>query len=577
MNGLDALTVSLTKNGYFKAAKVVEAFPAEQVLDNVSGSVEGVDLAKSQISNMLSANADDKLPEVWNEVRPLGSQAIRALVFISIIFSHKELIAKLAHAKTAEMQGVLHRIDFDQKVFTNLVFSMDSMGLCTAKPGADQVPYNLAPLFRELAIGPLAKKILRLKLEKTGWREPASDDFFHRSFYEQCNFYGFPETLAISPKQFKDWLEGEAVEYEIPPVATLPARSVTVSADLIAALASKPLVIMSGPTGTGKTRTARQLAAGLTPEGVDASFNHVFIPVEAGWTDGRHLLGYKNPFGKSGETYSSTPLLQLLLKANYPAYAGIPFFVILDEMNLSHVEMYFSRFLSVMETSTNTPEALLGKYELELLHAASMSDSIVTEYVRSALKRGGLFLTPNVFIIGTVNVDETTHMFSPKVLDRSFVLECPTIAPSKVGSEFTLRADDAATVTVPALAKFLLEGRIATPDRSFDSALDTIYGVLGRYRFGPRVTAECHAYTAAARKLATIGTVPAPFSESAAILDRLAMQKLLPKLHGNRAQIREILENLAKNFSENKMPLSAAKVESMSKALQGLGFTNYFV
>lgn len=577
MNGLDALTVSLTKNGYFKAAKVVEAFPASEVLDNVSGSIEGVDLARSQISNMLSADDDDKLPEVWNEVRPLGSQAIRALVFISIIFSHKDLIASLAHARTAEMQGVLNRIDFDVKVFTNLVYSMVSMELCTAKPGADAVPYNLAPLFRDLGIGPLAKKILRLKLEKTGWQEPAADDFFHRTFYEQCNFYGLPETLAISPTQFKDWLEGETVEYEIPPVAALASGSATVSANLIAALASKPLVIMSGPTGTGKTRTARQLAASLTPVGMEASFNHVFIPVEAGWTDGRHLLGYKNPFGKSGETYSSTPLLQLLLKANYPAYAGIPFFVILDEMNLSHVEMYFSRFLSVMETSTSTPEPLLGGYELELLHAASMGDSIVTTYAKSARDRGGLFLTPNVFIIGTVNVDETTHMFSPKVLDRSFVLECPTIEPSKVGSDFMLRADDTATLTVPTLAKYLLEGRTSTPDRSFDSVLDSIYGTLGRYRFGPRVTAECHAYTAASKKLATSGNIPAQFSDPSAILDRLAMQKLLPKLHGNRAQVREILENLAKNFTENKMPLSVAKVESMSKALQGLGFTNYFV
>jgi hypothetical protein len=576
MTGLDALTVSLTKNGYFKVAQVVEAFPANQVLANLNNKIEGVDLAESQIANMLSTDTHGHLPEVWDEVRTLGAPAIRALVFISIIFSHKDLINGLASAKTAEMQGVLRRDDFGDKVFTNLVYSMGSMGLCIVKTGAQEVLYNLAPLFRELQIGPLAKKILRLKLEKTGWTEPSATDIFRRTFYEQCNFYGFPDTLAISPKQFEDWLEGAAVEYEKPPAAILSARSVTVSASLIAALAAKPLVIMSGPTGTGKTRTARQLAASLTPNGLKPSFNHVFIPVEAGWTDGRHLLGYKNPFGKSGETYSSTPLLQLLLKANYPEYAGVPFFVILDEMNLSHVEMYFSRFLSVMETSTNTPESLLGEYELELLYAASMSDPIATTYAKSALKQGGLFLTQNVFIIGTVNVDETTHMFSPKVLDRSFVLECPTIEPSKVGANFTLRVDDAATIDVQALSKFLMGGRATSPDRGFDPQLDAIYGILGRYRFGPRVTSECHLYTASCKKLATVGTAPTAFSEPAAILDRLGMQKLLPKLHGNRAQVMEILDNLGKNFSDNKMPASAAKVTSMLTTLKGLGFTNYF-
>ena len=576
MTGLDALTVSLTKNGYFKVAQVVEAFPADQVLANLHKKIEGVDLAESQIANMLSADKNGQLPEVWNEVRSLGGAAIRALVFISIVYSHKELIKGLANAKTAEMQGVLRRDDFGEKDFTNLVFSMGSMGLCVVKAGAKEVPYNLAPLFRELQIGPLAKKILRLKLEKTGWREPGDDDIFHRTFYEQCNFYGFPASLAISPKQFKDWLEGAAVQYEKPPAAILSPRSVTVSASLISALAAKPLVIMSGPTGTGKTRTARQLAASLTPDGLKPSFNHVFIPVEAGWTDGRHLLGYKNPFGKGGETYSSTPLIQLLLKANFPEYAGVPFFVILDEMNLSHVEMYFSRFLSVMETSTSTPESLLGEYELELLYIASMGDPMATTYAMSALKQGGLFLTRNVFIIGTVNVDETTHMFSPKVLDRSFVLECPTIEPSKVAANFTLRADDAATIDVQALSAYLMEGRAAVPDRSFDAQLDIVYNTLGRYRFGPRVTTECHLYTAACKKLSQVGTAPEAFNESSAILDRLGMQKLLPKLHGNRAQVMEILSSLARNFADNKMTASANKVAAMLNTLKGLGYTSYF-
>ncbi|WP_157837221.1 McrB family protein [Geminisphaera colitermitum] len=576
MPGLENLIVSLTKNGYFKVAKVLEAVPADQVLSNLGGQIEDVRLADSQVANMLSADASNRLPELWNEVRAMGPQAIRALTFISIIFSHHTLITGLARSRTAEMQGVLRREDYGEKVFTNLVYSMGSMGLCTVKNGATEVPYNLAPLFRELQIGPLAKRLLKLKLEKTEWKEPAEGYIFLRDFYEQCAFYGFHDTLAISPKQFHDWLEGLTVEYEKPPVAVLSPRTATVSTTLITALAAKPFVIISGPTGTGKTMTARQLASNLKPDGVPDSFNHVFIPVEAGWMDGRHLLGYKNPFGKSGETYSSTPLIQLLLKANYPDYASIPFFVILDEMNLSHVEMYFSRFLSVMETAGSAPESLLGEYELELLHAASMSDPVVTTYAKSALDQRGLFLTRNVFIIGTVNVDETTHMFSPKVLDRAFVLECPAIKPSETGTSFALPEEDRSAIDAKELAQFLLKGRTNEPDRSFDEKLDAIYALLGRYRFGPRVTTECHRYIAASRKLATIGKHPGKFAEDEAILDRLSMQKVLPKLHGNRSQILAVLDELSKYSAANKLLLSTTKIDTMLGTLKSLGFTNYF-
>ena len=182
----------------------------------------------------------------------------------------------------------------------------------------------------------------------------------------------------------------------------------------------------------------------------------MFIPVEAGWTDGRHLLGYRNPFGKTGETYASTPLISLLLRANHPKFRQVPFFIVLDEMNLSHVEMYFSRFLSLMETTgSRHPEAVLNTSELELLLRSGLTP-IEATYVEQAVSAGGVYLTPNVMIIGTVNVDETTCMFSPKVLDRSFVLEFPTIRPSQTAADFALSKDDAANGTPNEFVDYLV-------------------------------------------------------------------------------------------------------------------------
>ena len=369
MPGLEALNVSLTKNGYFKVADVIEKHPRHEVLSNIRGRYPGINLDRAQIANMLSVDPVTKeLPEEWDEIRNYDKRAIDAFVFISILFSHHMLIKVFAESMSAEMRGVLKREDLGDKAYTNLVYSMQTIGLCDYVLGADSIDYNLTPLFKEMSIGPLVKRILTRKLATTGWKEPGPNDYFTRTFYEQCSHFGFHRTLGISKRQFQDWLEGQVVEVQAPPALKVPHGVVTVSASLLAALAAKPFVIIAGTTGTGKTQTIRACTQALCPEGTEPGFNHVFIPVEAGWTDSRHLLGYRNPFGRTGESYSTTPFISLLLRSNYPEHAACPFFVILDEMNLSHVEMYFSRFLSLMETSADgQPEAVLGPSDLRLL------------------------------------------------------------------------------------------------------------------------------------------------------------------------------------------------------------------
>jgi hypothetical protein len=168
---------------------------------------------------------------------------------------------------------------------------MQSIGLCRSDIGTDSIDYNLTPLFNEMRIGPLVKRILARKLVTTGWQEPSDKDFFRRSFYEQCFYYGFHKTLGVSKRQFRDWLEGNTVEVEAPPAVDSGDDSITVSASLVSALAAKGFAIIAGTTGTGKTRTIRQCVSALAPKDVTADFNHAFIPVEAGWTDGRHLIG----------------------------------------------------------------------------------------------------------------------------------------------------------------------------------------------------------------------------------------------------------------------------------------------
>ena len=173
------------------------------------------------------------------------------------------------------------------------------------------------------------------------------------------------------------------------------------------------------------------------------SKKYEIVPVGANWTDNRNILGYENIITDS---YNSTPTLELILRAKEDLIH--PYFLILDEMNLSHVERYFADFLSAIEsgepiTLYNLKQMSKEEKEEKEIEKKKCQKScecynknIKGEYI---ININGidykvppkLTIPPNLFIIGTINVDETTYMFSPKVLDRANVLEFETFPIKK--------------------------------------------------------------------------------------------------------------------------------------------------
>ena len=222
--------------------------------------------------------------------------------------------------------------------------------------------------------------------------------------------------------------------------------------DIRVAMRTKPFLLLAGISGTGKSRIVKQMAFDSCPNGTlrtdeTSPGNYCLVEVKPNWHDSTELLGYESKIG--GAHFVLTPFVKFLAKAML--YPEVPFFVCLDEMNLAPVEQYFAEFLSVLESRTKVGNRIVSeplvkadifkKYqslfgqlffiddeEKEVYDGAIGTSDPSTRYGKEAevydsLKEYGLRIPENVVVIGTVNMDETTHQFSRKVIDRAMTIE----------------------------------------------------------------------------------------------------------------------------------------------------------
>lgn len=225
-------------------------------------------------------------------------------------------------------------------------------------------------------------------------------------------------------------------------------------------LRTKDLIILAGDSGSGKTNLVKSFAKAVGGKSI-------IIPVKPNWTSSEDLLGYYNPLEKK---YLATPFLEAMIEAQQNP--EIPYFICLDEMNLARVEYYFADFLSLLETRDEDPEISLyaedesahvlselkavvdiiqstkDKYsqngvvnfiellkdeklnsQLRLAFGFSDKDSLIKYHneIRRMLSAvmtmpSSIKMPANVHIIGAINIDETTHYLSPKILDRAHIM-----------------------------------------------------------------------------------------------------------------------------------------------------------
>ena len=341
------------------------------------------------------------------------------------------------------------------------------------------------------------------------------------------------------------------------------AAKMTLESDLptnfIASLLTKPFLILTGLSGSGKTKVAQAFASWICSD----ESQYRVVAVGADWTSNENIVGYPDALLVGTYRKPSNGALDLILKAeDNPA---LPYFLILDEMNLSHVERYFADVLSAIESGQEIA-----------LH--SSSEKLKSSEDDAVLVPAKVRLPKNLFIVGTVNVDETTYMFSPKVLDRANVIEFRANAtdierfldsPSKIdlkliagkgakyanalvtnGGSSAVLADEAALKVKEALSKIFLTLSPIGAEFGFRTA----YEIARFFFFHQQLKGEQWSFEAA--------------------LDAQILQKLLPKLHGSERRLGGVLKVLADYCSNNQCPKSLRKIQRMQDRLRD-GFTSF--
>ncbi|MFD3447120.1 MrcB family domain-containing protein [Microbacteriaceae bacterium 4G12] len=326
-------------------------------------------------------------------------------------------------------------------------------------------------------------------------------------------------------------------------------------------LKTKPFVILSGISGTGKTKIVQWFAESLGA--IEENGQFTLIPVRPDWSDSSDLLGYVNIQGE----FQERPLIQVLEKA--AENPDKPYFVVLDEMNLARVEYYFSDFLSVIESR---------KWEgREIVTSAVLPESIVGKRIT---------IPSNVYVIGTVNMDETTHPLSKKVLDRANTIEFNQV---KLDSfEFLMDIEEvqakhvsnsSLTATFLHLKEcFQLNKDLVKKISHILIGINEILEPIGA-QVGYRIRDEICFYMAYNEKSELLS-----FDEA---LDYQIYQKILPRITGSDGRTEEALKKLYEQCSNReydgeedsnaKYVRSAKKLSHMLRRLEYDGFTSFWI
>ena len=305
-------------------------------------------------------------------------------------------------------------------------------------------------------------------------------------------------------------------------------------------LKSKPFVILAGTSGTGKTRLVR-----LFSEAIGAKYK--LVSVRPDWSDSSDLFGHVNLKGE----FVPGAIIDYIHEAAKPENINTPYFLCLDEMNLARVEYYLSDFLSIIETRHK-----------EAGHV--VTDEIILDKAAEDAY-GKVILPENIYVIGTVNMDETTFPFSKKVLDRANTIEFSYVDLVPDFSEIPDETESLKCSNKLLKTEYItLMSDVDAEDRQFVSdicvELQAINKILqgAQAHVGYRVRDEIVFYM--------LNNKNAELLDMDLAFDNEIMQKILPRIQGSSASIKDMLCELYKKCAGDYTGLSQASVSEQMQA-----------
>lgn len=403
----------------------------------------------------------------------------------------------------------------------------------------------------------------------------------------------------------------------------------------IAAIKTKPFVILGGFSGTGKSIEVKALAFATCPcDGVlnvseTSPGNYLLVSVKPNWHDATDITGFHSSVqGK----YFVTDFIRFLVKAKMYEDKNVPFFVCLDEMNLAPVEEYFADFLSVIEsrkrkidgkivTDALVPSSVFNEQysadynifmdlgmelvneqwkadDINALPQDEQSEAFVRQDIVDDLKKNGLTIPQNVVIMGTVNMDDTTNSFSRKVIDRAMTFETLVGKFSQDYFENDLALSYAKNPRNGALfisdevraTEMLTAKRFKLNNDEKERIINFINGINEDlngtpFKISYRILNETILLYRSKKEIASLMNENGGFEDDVkfdtdlnAIFDDILIQKVLPRIEGDYEKCNSCLTKLSVRAADNEWKNSEAKIDFMIRRFgkDKSGFTSFW-